>query len=43
MAVRDVGVETEVREVQDKKAYWPIKVMDDGMETEARDEHSKKA
>jgi len=36
-------MDTEVREEQNEKAYWPIKVMDDGMETEERDEHSKKA
>jgi len=43
MAVREVGMETEVREEQEEKTYWPIKLMDDGMETEERDELSKKA
>jgi len=43
MEVTDVGMEIEVREVQDSKALFPIFVTVVGIKTEAMEEHPRKA
>ena len=39
MAVTEVGMDTEVREEQEKKALEPMAVTEVGMDTEVREEH----
>jgi len=43
MAVTEVGMDTEAREVQDSKALYPIPVTVVGIKTEVIEEHPEKA
>ena len=43
IALTEVGIDTKVREVQERKAYWPMTVTEVGMETEEREVQDRKA